>query len=131
MIKRDPTAGDTTTSARDFHPDTDIAMVEGAVTGTGGGEIIFENDRVRIKSITLAPGERSALHTHVLDYILVQIEAGEACHEPHPQTQGIMKDRKVSKIKPGLTAFIPKGSTEVAINTGDTTLREISIELKE
>jgi quercetin dioxygenase-like cupin family protein len=116
--------------AREVHPGTDIAVIPGAAAGTGAGEVIFENDRVRITSISLAPGERSALHTHLLDYVLVQIEAGEACHEPHPRTEGRMKERRISKIAPGQTAFIPRGSTEVAINTGDTTLREISIELK-
>ena len=119
-----------TKRAQEFHPGTDIAVIDGAQVGTGGGEIIFENDRVRITKITLAPGERSALHTHVLDYILVQTEAGEARHEPHPDSQGYLKEAKVTQIKPGLAAFIPKGSTEVAVNTGDTTLCEISVELK-
>jgi quercetin dioxygenase-like cupin family protein len=120
----------TETNRRPTHPGTDIAIIDGADTGPGAGELIFENDRVRIMNIVIEPGQRSALHTHVRDYILVQINAGEACHEPHPESQGYIKERKVSATRPGLAAFIPAGSTEVAINTGDTPLREIYIELK-
>jgi len=118
------------TSRRATHPGTDIAVIEGAEVGPGAGELVFENDRVRIMNIVIEPGQRSALHTHVRDYILVQINAGEACHEPHPESQGFIKQRKASATRPGLTAFIPAGSTEIAINTGDTPLREIYIELK-
>ena len=120
-----------TKHAKEFHPGTDIAVIKGAEVGTGGGEIIVENERVRIKSISLAPGERTALHTHVLDYVLVQIEAGEVCHEPHPQSQGVIRERKITRRRPGVTAFITKGGTEVAVNTGDKLIHEICIELKE
>jgi quercetin dioxygenase-like cupin family protein len=120
----------TGTNREPTHPGTDIAVIEGAEVGPGAGELIFENDRVRIMNIVIEPGQRSALHTHVRDYILVQINAGEACYEPHPESQGYIKERKVSATRPGLAAFIPAGSTEVAINTGDTPLREIYIELK-
>jgi quercetin dioxygenase-like cupin family protein len=118
------------TSLRRTHPGTDIAVIEGAEVGPGAGELIFENDRVRIMNIAIEPGQRAALHTHVRDYILVQVNAGEICHEPHPESQGYIKERKVTTIRPGVTAFIPAGGTEVAINTGDSPLREIYIELK-
>ena len=115
-----------------IHPgtDMDITMIEGAETGPGGGKIIFENDRVRISDIALEPGQKSALHTHLLDYILVQVEGDEICAEPHPDTQGEYNRRLVLETHPGDTVFIEKGGTETAVNTGKKNWREICIELK-
>jgi hypothetical protein len=39
-----------------------------------GTEMIFEDDRVRIWTIDLAPGEEAPFHTHLLDYTTVTIE---------------------------------------------------------
>ena len=46
------------------------------VLGPIGTEVVFENDRVRIWNLRLAPGERSAVHRHESDYVLVQISGG-------------------------------------------------------
>ena len=115
---------------RPTHPGTDIAIIDGAEPGPGGGKIIIENDRVRVWSIALGPGERSALHTHLLDHILVQVEGDEICIEPHPETQGRYNEGFVAKVRPGGTAFIEKGGTETAVNIGTKRWREIVIELK-
>jgi quercetin dioxygenase-like cupin family protein len=112
------------------HPGTNIRVIEGAETGPGGGKIIFENDRVRIWDIGLPPGGRSALHTHLLDYVLVQAEGDEICTEPHPDTEGEYNRRMTMEVQPGDTVFIEKGGTETAVNTGKQPWREICIELK-
>ena len=112
------------------HPGTDIRVIEGAETGPGGGKLIFENDRVRIWDIALEPSGRSALHTHLLDYILVQVEGDEVCTEPHKDTQGEYNRRMIMETRPGDTCYIGKGGSETAVNTGKKTWREICIELK-
>ena len=112
------------------HPATQIAVIEGAEIGPGAGKLVFENDRVRIWDLQLDPSERSALHTHLLDYVLVQIEGDEICNEPHPETQGFYNRRMVEAIHPGDTVFVKAGGTEVAVNTGKQHWREICIELK-
>jgi predicted metal-dependent enzyme (double-stranded beta helix superfamily) len=66
---------------RATHPGTSIATIEGSKPGPGGGKLIFENDRVKIWDIGLGPGQKTALHTHLLDYVLVQIEGDEICIE--------------------------------------------------
>jgi hypothetical protein len=38
-----------------------------------GTEILFENDRVRVWEMVLAPGESSELHRHVHDYLFVYV----------------------------------------------------------
>ena len=57
----------------------EIPDVEGSEIGPGGGEIVFENDRVRIWDIRLDAGERSKLHTHALDLIDPAHRMGSAC----------------------------------------------------
>ena len=37
-------------------------------------KVLFENDRVRVWEMRLAPGEDSPVHRHDLDYLLVQID---------------------------------------------------------
>jgi len=39
-----------------------------------GTEMIFEDERVRIWRIDLAPGEEAPFHTHTLDYTAITIE---------------------------------------------------------
>jgi len=112
------------------HRGTSIKVIAGAEVGPGGGEIILENESVRIWDISLPPGGRSALHTHLLDYILVQVEGDEICTEPHPDTQGEYNRRMILETRPGDTCFIAKGGSETAVNTGKKRWREICIELK-
>jgi quercetin dioxygenase-like cupin family protein len=112
------------------HPGSDIKIIPGAEVGPGGGEMNFENERVRIWDISLEPGGKSALHTHLLDYVLVQVEGEEVKTQPHPDTQGFYNRRMILETRPGDSVFIEKGGSETAINTGKTRWREIAIELK-
>jgi hypothetical protein len=36
-----------------------------------GSKLLFENDRVRVWELRLAPGEREALHEHKHDYLMI------------------------------------------------------------
>ncbi len=112
------------------HPGTDVAILPGAVVGPGGGVVILDNERVRIWDVSLDPGEKSKLHTHLSDYVLVQIEGDEVCNEPHPDSQGYYNKRMVAKTSPGDVSYVEKGGTETAVNTGAKRWREIVIELK-
>jgi quercetin dioxygenase-like cupin family protein len=47
-----------------------------------GTELIFEDDRVRVWRIELAPGEEAAFHTHELDYTTVVVD-GEVVERPN------------------------------------------------
>ena len=44
--------------------------------GDIANRVIFENERVRIWEMRMAPGELGAAHRHELDHILVQIAGG-------------------------------------------------------
>ena len=89
--------------------------------------LLFEDDRVRIWELKLAPGEASDLHRHELDYVLVVLEGD--CIAALPQ--GPERDPYVARIPPeGTTVAMRRGRTEWAVNVGERTYREIVIELK-
>ena len=41
-----------------------------------GSKLLFENDRVRVWDLTLAPGESTGKHRHTEDYLYVVIGDG-------------------------------------------------------
>ena len=60
-----------------------FAVMGFAVTdrvGDVANHFLFENDRVRVWDLRFGPGEKSKLHTHALDYMLIQLE-GEKVEE--------------------------------------------------
>jgi hypothetical protein len=48
-----------------------------APTGDPGNHILWENATVRVWQLELAPGESSALHTHMNPYLFVVIESAK------------------------------------------------------
>lgn len=54
--------------------------------GQVGTTLVFENDRVRVWDLTLAPGQRVAAHRHVLDYFWVAVEPGRSRQHTHDGT---------------------------------------------
>jgi beta-alanine degradation protein BauB len=92
--------------------------------------LLFENDRVRVWEMDLAPGERSATHRHDLDYVLVQIEGDRIAADFEPDTAGAHRGHVEGMVEPGKTRFIGRGGVETAVNVGMRRYREILIELK-
>jgi beta-alanine degradation protein BauB len=101
------------------------------VLGDIGTEVIFENERVRIWELRLEPGERSAIHRHDLDYILVLLEGDRIAAEPEADTDGPVTERLEADVVPGATVYLTRGGVETAVNTGQQPYREIIIELKD
>ena len=93
-------------------------------------KLLFENDRVRVWEMNLAPGERSATHRHDLDYVLVQLEGDRIAADFEPDTAGAHQGHVEGAVEPGKTRFIARGGIETAVNVGTRRYREILIELK-
>ncbi len=87
----------------------------------------FENERVRVWEMALAPGEASDLHHHDRDYLVVLLEGDRVAAIPGPGTGGAYLE---AEVVPGHVAYVPKGETEWAVNIGNKPFREIVIELK-
>lgn len=98
--------------------------------GGVGTRVLFENERVRIWELDLAPGARSATHRHELDYVIVQIEGDRIAATPEPDTAGAFRDYIEADVAPGKARFVARGGVETAINVGQRRYHEILIELK-
>ncbi len=96
--------------------------------GGVGNTVLFEDEKVRIWEMKLAPGEASDLHHHEHEYYLVVFSGDLVAGIP---PKGAAMDPFVGKIPPqGNTVRVPKGGTEWALNVGEKTYHEILIELK-
>ena len=62
------------------------------ILGDVATRLLFENERVRIWEMDLAPGERSATHRHDLDSVLVQIDGDRIAAMPEPDSDGSFKE---------------------------------------
>src|SRR5215468_2867573 len=93
--------------------------------------LLFENQRVRVWEMRLAPGAESPVHRHDLDYVLIQIEGDRMAVVPEPDSGGSYRDYLEADVFPGNAIFIERGGIEAARNVGQRAYREILIELKD
>jgi hypothetical protein len=100
------------------------------VLGNVATRILFDNERVRVWEMELAPAAKSDTHRHDLDYVLVQIEGDRIAAMPEPDSAGAYREYIEGDVVPGKTRFIERGGIETAINIGTRRYREILIELK-
>ncbi len=100
------------------------------VLGKVATRVLWENERVRVWEMDLAPGARSDTHEHALDYVLVQIDGDRIAAQFEPDTAGTRRGYVEGEVEPGNTRFIERGGIETAINVGARRYREILIELK-
>jgi hypothetical protein len=93
--------------------------------------VLFENEKVRIWEMRLAPGEKGPVHRHDLDYILVLLEGDKVRSIAEPDSRGPYPGITEAEVVPGTTIYVRKGGIETAENHGRKPYREILIELKE
>ncbi|MBV9663618.1 MAG: cupin [Actinobacteria bacterium] len=105
-------------------------MTERTLGGVGT-KVVFENDRVRIWELKLAPREKSDVHRHDLDHILVLVSGDRIAVQPEPDTGGPYKDYLAADVIPGMAVFVERGGVETAINVGDEPYVEVIVELKD
>src|SRR4029077_3565215 len=96
-----------------------------------GTKVVFENDEVRVWVLKLAPGERSAVHRHDLDHLLIQIRGDRIAVEPEPDAEGPHHDSREADGPPGVAVHVLGGGVDAAINVGREPYYEIIVELKE
>jgi hypothetical protein len=92
-----------------------------------GTEVLFENDRVKVWQITLAPGDRGPFHAHTRSYFWTCVEAGIGRQRSPNGTL------KVRRYEVGQTQFSTHSPSEPMLhdleNVGDTMLRFVTVEL--
>jgi len=92
-----------------------------------GTRLLFENERVRVWDLQLAPGESTGLHRHTCDYLYVAIGDGVLQsvdgqgnrREPMPMRDGEVRFRRIEDE-----------DVHAAENVGDGPWRNIVVELK-
>ncbi|MCA9513013.1 MAG: cupin [Myxococcota bacterium] len=94
-------------------------------------KLLFENERVRVWEMRLAPGERSPVHAHALDNLLIQIDGDRIAVEPEPDTTGPYTEYLEADVWPGHVLYVERGGVERAYNCGKRPYFEILVELKD
>jgi hypothetical protein len=91
-----------------------------------GTKLLFENDRVRVWEMKLAPGESSQRHVHHDDYLFVYLSPATLTLYPE---QG---EPETSQVKPRGVEYteVGRGITHRLQNSGQTEHWEILVELK-
>ena len=89
--------------------------------------VLFENSRIRVWEMALDPGQASDWHTHLNDYVFVNLAPAKISlkvSDREPITRGLDE---------GFTQYVAVGSEGEAkhqlINSGDAPLRQVLIEL--
>lgn len=98
--------------------------------GGVGTKVVFEDDRVRVWVLKLAPGERSPTHEHELDHLLIQVKGDRIAVDPEPDTQSPYRDYMEADVVAGMVTFVPAGGVETAVNCGEEPYYEVIVELK-
>jgi beta-alanine degradation protein BauB len=92
-----------------------------------GTRLWFENDRIKVWEIRLAPGERGAFHAHTRRYFWTVVEAGVGRQRSPDGTF------TVRRYELGDTQYSEHSPADPMIhdleNVGDTTLRFVTAEL--
>lgn len=103
------------------------------VLGDIASKVLFENDRVRVWEMRLAPGEKSDVHRHDLDYVMIQISGDKMAADFEPDSGGPWGalGHVEGDVAPGNVIWATRGGIETAVNVGDETFYEIVVELKD
>ena len=101
---------------------------DATISSQVGTRLLFENDRVRVWDLSLAPGESTGLHRHTDDYFFVVIgdgtlQAGDA--------NGTKREARAMRNGEVRFSEVDGENVHEATNVGDTPWRNIVVELKD
>ncbi|HIC70219.1 MAG: hypothetical protein CME15_14150 [Gemmatimonadetes bacterium] len=103
-------------------------MREETISPEVGTRLLFENERVRVWDLQLAPGESTGVHRHERDYLYVVIGDGRL-----QAADADGERREASDMKDGEVRFneVDGEAVHEAFNVGDGSWRNIIVELKD
>ena len=93
--------------------------------GEVGTKLLFENHRIKVWELALEPGQSSHWHTHKLDYVTVGLTESRMRRQFEDGTS----DETVGYA--GRHSYADKHQPHEVTNIGDTSHRNILIEIKE
>ncbi len=98
-----------------------------SISDQAGSKLLFENDRVRVWDLTLAPGETTGMHRHEHDYLYVVIGDGALQGVSSDGTKGEPRPMKDGDVR---WNAVNGEAIHAAINAGNKPWRNIIVELK-
>lgn len=91
-----------------------------------GTQVLFEDDRVKVWLLELAPGQATSWHEHSCDYVFVITRPGTArCEYVDGSVEEQIGDPR------GSTQYRTRDVPHRLINTGDNLYQNIVVELKD
>ena len=104
-------------------------MSEQAISEKVGTRLLFENQRVRVWDLQLAPGQSTGMHRHVNDYLYVVIGDGSLQAADAEGNRGEARDRQDGEVV--FNALEGGDAVHEAFNVGAGPWRNIIVELKD
>lgn len=121
------------TSHRHPEHDLDAEFASGRSNLAVGTSLLFENDRVRVWEVLLAPGQRAPVHCHATDYFWTCVEGGEGRQHTFDSRTGTRTFRELVYTS-GQTTYASYERGQYVLhdleNAGDTPIRFVTVELK-
>jgi beta-alanine degradation protein BauB len=99
--------------------------------GDIGTNLLYEDDEIRIWDMRLAPGEESAPHRHMCDYVIVDVAGDKIAAKAVPGYPMEYGDYIEAPVEQGHTTFLKQGSVETAVNVGVKPYRNVLVEFKD
>jgi quercetin dioxygenase-like cupin family protein len=92
-----------------------------------GTKLLFENERVRVWDLRLAPGQSTGMHRHTTDYFYIVIGDGTLARVDADGSR-----RPAKPMSDGEVHWRPVTGEDIheAVNVGDREWRNIVVELK-
>ena len=104
-------------------------MNEQTISSEVGTRLLFENERVRVWDLQLAPGQSTGMHRHVHDYLYVVIGDGQLQAADAEGTRGKARNRQDGEVV--FNALDGEDAVHEALNVGVGPWRNIIVELKD
>ena len=103
-------------------------MQQQPVSPEVGTKLLFENERVRVWDLCLAPGQGTGMHRHENDYLYVVIGDGVL---QRVDPDGNRAEPKIMRDGQVVFREVNDECVHEAVNAGETAWRNIVIELKD
>ena len=99
-------------------------LVLAAVPLLAADSVKFDTPEVRVIEVTTSPGQRSALHEHKMNRVMIYLDGGHmVLTHPDGTTEEI-------RFKAGDVRWSPADGPHISDNVGSTTYRIVELELK-
>ena len=101
-----------------------LALAALPLAGQAPSGVKFDTPEVRVIEVTTSPGQRSALHEHAMNRVMIYLDDG---HMTLTSPDGKVED---VRWKAGDVHWSPAGGQHTSENAGSTTYRIVELELK-